>query len=164
MTLRRRELLGVTGSVALAGCLSGVPLIGSTPDTSFGGNVTSDEPLVTDVDLSIREPYPNHYSAVISSETEASERIRWEYIESELPMLIDPLEDAVYDSERQFFFGMVLPERKRLRVDDVSSRRGTIEYTYRIRDRHSGSSELGINTNISRVRTDTTDVQFTVEF
>jgi hypothetical protein len=165
----RRKVLAssaISGLVlGTAGCLSQDIFGDQDPNFDFSGNVSTDEPLVENAELSTQAAYPNHYSALIGSDDDA-DAIRWEYIRQEVTQIVDILEETDYDSEYLVFFGMALPGTKHLQSGPTSSEDGTLRFGYRVDDKRSGTSELVVNTQIGRVESDDVpdDVEFEVRF
>lgn len=146
---------------SLAGCSA----FSSEPDTSFTGSVHTGEPLIKGTNVNTENPYPTHYSAIITSREEASNRIRWDYIERDIPLLTSTVQDADYNSEVQMFFGLVLPKSKSLEIESSSTDDETVRYSFRIKENISGGARLAINTYIIRLRTETKpNVEFSVVF
>ena len=168
MKLTRRDLLAsaaLSGSVlGTAGCLS-LPTGERGPHVNFSGNVSTDEPLVEDAELSTDAAYPNHYSALIDTD-DAAETIRWEYVREEIPLLINTLEETDYGSEYLAFFGMALPGTKQLQPGDTSRDDGTVRFAYRVDRSGSAAWEVEVNTHIRRVESDDApdDPAFEVQF
>lgn len=175
MGLTRRKLLACTALpgvvLGTSGCLSqGGPLSGFSSSkqeakVKFDGNVSTEEPLTENAEISPESPYPNHYSSVIHSKG-AADVIRWEYVQEELPQLVDDLEATNFDAESLLFFGMVLPETKQLQSEGVSIDESTLRSTYRIGSDRSASRSLSIHTHIHRVKMEDhpDDVSFEVRF
>jgi len=169
MDKTRRKVLAssaISGLVfGTAGCLSQDFLGDQDPNFDFSGNVSTDEPLVENAELSTQAAYPNHYSELIGSD-DATEKIRWDYIRQEVSQIVSILEETDYDSEYLVFFGTVLPRTKQLQPGPTSSEDGTLRFGYRVDDKRSGTSELAVNTQVGRVESGDVpdDVEFEVRF
>lgn len=160
MKLSRRKVLARSAlsgvAVGASGCLSrsGGPanLGGPGPDVTvkFEGSVSTDEPLVENVAVSTRDPFPYQYSYVAFSE-DTKGKIRKDYVREEMPLLVDELEETDFESQSLVFFGMVLPETKQLQAGPLSLEDGTLHSEYRIGSDSSGASGLTINTYIRRL-------------
>lgn len=160
MELTRRRLLTSSAllgtSVGMSGCTSLPDSILGRSDlrVKYSGNVSSDEPLVEDAGLFEQDSYPYHYSRLITTEQEESEEIRWEYIEDELPLLVENLEGTDFSSEFLVFFGLVLPARKQLGGGSTSYEDDTLYAEYRVEDNSTPSIEIRVNTQMMRVQHD----------
>lgn len=162
MGITRREVVsksalsaavfGVSGCLGRAGNTLGQPE--NTPSVAFSGNVDAREPLTESAGLSTEESYPRHYSKLVTSKNAESEEIRWEYIEQELPGLVDDLEGTDFDSEFLLFFGLVLPRTKQLQPGETVIKDGTLHAEYHVEPDTAGSSEIVVNTAIKRVVAD----------
>lgn len=165
----RRKVLASSALSCLAfgtaGCLSQDLLGNSVPNVDFSGDVSTDEPLVENAELSTQTAYPNHYSELIGSDN-AAEKIRWDYIRQEVSQIVDKLEETDYTSEFLVFFGMALPGTKQLQPGPITSEDGTLQFGYRVDDKRSGTSELAVNTHVRRVESGDVpdDVEFEVRF
>lgn len=158
MQQTRRKLLAAVvtaGATSISGCITDAEMPNvfddGKPRVTFSGNVSTDEPLLSDVVISTDMTYPSHYSTIVASKKEAR-RIRWEYIRNDEPTLVSNLERADLESGVLAFFGMVLPADKQLQPVSTSFRDGKLYAEYRIDHRSSASSKLQINTQIKEVK------------
>ncbi len=153
MKLTRRRLATRSALAAAlagtAGCVGNLASRG--PRVTFSGNVHSEEPLVEDVDISVEDRYPNHYSRIVTSKDAESEEIRWGYIEREHGGLVDDLEGTDFDSEFLMFFGLVLPRTKQLQPGSTRIEDDTLHVEYSVAPASSGNSEVVLNTAMMRV-------------
>jgi hypothetical protein len=167
MKLTRRHLstrLALTASVAgTAGCLD---FLDGRADVTFSGNVHSEEPLIEGAEISADDPYPNHYSRLVTTKEEEQQVIRWEYIQRELPGLVDDLEGTDFDSEFLVFIGLLLPGTKQLETGTTRIEDDTLHAEFYVTSSGSGNLSIGVNTALKRVTHDDppSEVTFSVEY
>lgn len=164
-----KTVLGASTVCSLSGCQSIAgqsELTDGTVTVKFSGDVSTEEPLIGGADVSTDNAYPSHYSAVVTSKEGEARKIRWKYIEDELPLFVDDLQGTDFDSAYLVFFGMVLPENKQLLPGSVTAKDGTLHSNYRIGDRSSAALGLTINTHARRIKSEKepNEVKFSVTY
>ena len=152
-----------TSILGAAGCLT-APLNDTEPNVVFSGNISSDEPLIENVDINPSSGYPHHYSALIASRADR-DKIRWEYIREDIPLFVDDLNRADLDTDYLVFFGMFLPKGKDIDGHGSSMQDGTLLSEYRITGT-ADSRDPRLNTHVKIVRSDDVpdDVTFEVRY
>lgn len=174
MKVSRRKLIAtsaLTGTViSLSGCLSRANHNLSTMSTDsevrvrFSGNVSTGSPIIKRKELSTQSSYPNYYSAAIKTNSE-KDRIRFEYIQKEVPQLESKLTETDFDSEYLIFFGMVLPRSQQLSSGEADIKNNNVYFEYTVEESGSSSTELVINTNIRRIEGRAPeDIEYNVTF
>lgn len=151
MKVTRRKLLAGLG--VSAGGYGLITVVGSgrprRVNVDYSGVTTSEKPLVKNAHLSIdgESSHPNYYKALVTSRDE----LRWDYLAEEDAMLADALEQTNWESEYLAIFGMVLPKDKGFNAEDTTVKEGTLTMNLILTDSPSGSSELTIVNQITRI-------------
>jgi len=150
--------------VGMAGCVYGTPFGNDGPRVTSVSTVTSDEPLIENVDIGPSAGSPDHYSALLASPDDR-DQIRWEYIREEIPVFVDDLNRADLGSEYMIFFGMFLPQGRSIDSRGHSMSDGTLVSKYHLTGTVD-SREPRLNTHITIVRSDDApdDVSFEVRY
>lgn len=154
MKCKRRDVGAIVAGglcIGVSGCVS--RLFVDTPRTNFTGNISTEEPVITDTALESGDQYPYYYFKVIDSESE-DETIRWSYLEDETPTLPNTLHDTSYETEILVLFGLLLPNTRRLNVENTQFDNNILRREYRVLDQRSGSSAVEVSTHISRLEFD----------
>lgn len=164
MRCSRRQLLGT----ALAGTtlgLAGCGALDANPSVTYSASATTDEPLLTDVDLALEAAYPQQYAGVFGPET-YRDRLRWDYMESVSPPLFSDLDTLAFDGEFLAVFGMVLPLSRRLSVGSPSVAEDTLELAFTVEESETDRTDLVVATEILRIEHDGVPADFapTVRF